>query len=185
MQLSEWEEEEKNTVHELGTVGLFFYSSMTEDRSTTHLKFNPNSWPPDHYGTFHVTEMPALSTRSSVTFPSHSMVARKNHIINGYIVLECAICFINCTRTIGMWPLDGHIIILDIWSRNIMHYIYTFAPVSQDEILRKRLRKQIWVHFFGKSGNSSLLSYFEYAESKNVSRQIFIWPESPQFSLLK
>ena len=39
--------------------------------------------------------------------------------------------------------------------------------------------------YFGKSGNSSLLLYFKYAESKNVSRQIFIWPESPQFSLLK
>ena len=39
--------------------------------------------------------------------------------------------------------------------------------------------------FFDKSGNSSLLSYFKYAEFKNVSRQIFIWAESPQFSLLK
>ena len=39
--------------------------------------------------------------------------------------------------------------------------------------------------FLGKSVNFSLLSYFEYAESKNVSCQIFIWPESPQFSLLK
>ena len=28
--------------------------------------------------------------------------------------------------------------------------------------------------FFGKSGNFSLLSYFKYAESKNVSCQIFI-----------
>ena len=61
----------------------------------------------------------------------------------------------------------------------------TWMSLSQDEILRKSPRKQIWGHFFGKSGNFSLLSYFEYAESKNVSCQIFIWPESPQFSRLK
>ena len=39
--------------------------------------------------------------------------------------------------------------------------------------------------FFGKSGNLSLLSYSKYAESKNVSYQIFISRESLQFSLLK
>ena len=51
---------------------------------------------------------------------------------------------------------------------------------SQDEMLRKRPRKQIWVRFC-KSGNFTLLSYFEYAESTNVSCQIFIWQESPNF----
>ena len=27
-----------------------------------------NSWPPDHDSTFHVSEMPAITTRPSVTF---------------------------------------------------------------------------------------------------------------------
>ena len=39
--------------------------------------------------------------------------------------------------------------------------------------LRKEPRKQMWA-FLGKSGNLSLLSYFKYAESKNVSYQILI-----------
>ena len=51
-------------IHNLG-------SSITLDRSTTYPKFDPtgvsNSWPPDHDSTVHVTEMPALTTRLSVT----------------------------------------------------------------------------------------------------------------------
>ena len=38
---------------------------------------------------------------------------------------------------------------------------------------------------FGKSGNFSLLSYFEYAESKNVSCQISFDQKGLKFSLLK
>ena len=38
-----------------------------------------NSWPPDHDSTFHVTEMPALTTRPSVT----SSI---------YVYYECKFC---------------------------------------------------------------------------------------------
>ena len=56
---------------------LSFWIKYQLDRSTMHPwhhKFDPdwgsNSWPPDHDRTFHVTEMPSLTTWSLVTYKS-------------------------------------------------------------------------------------------------------------------
>ena len=56
-------------------VNFIFGSSTTWDRSTVHSKFDlaamtggPNSLPPDHDKTLHVTETPVLTTQLSVTF---------------------------------------------------------------------------------------------------------------------
>ena len=50
---------------------VIFGSSTTQDRTTTHLKFDPIGVRTqdfaDHDSTFHVTEMPVLTTRPSVT----------------------------------------------------------------------------------------------------------------------
>ena len=65
---------------------------------------------------------------------------------------------------------------------SVARYLYSYTYIDWSKSTEKRPRKQMWLHFC-KSGNFSLLSYFMYAESQNVSYQIFIWPESPQFWL--
>ena len=57
---------------------FMFSSSTTWDRSTTHPQVRPNwslnSRPPDQDSTLHVTEMPSLTTRPSLTSMSFVFV---------------------------------------------------------------------------------------------------------------
>ena len=48
---------------------LFMYHFAGQKYNAPQVQpgWGSNSWPPDHDSTFHVTEMPALTTRSSVT----------------------------------------------------------------------------------------------------------------------